>query len=487
MINFQNTYSLLPKHFYAEGSADTLDKPGLIAINHSFAEDELGLTLANYSDSELEQFFSGQNLPEEIKPIALAYAGHQFGHFNPQLGDGRALLLGEVLTPKGKRFDIQLKGSGATYFSRGGDGKSPIGPVIREYIVSEAMHHLGIPTTRALAAVASGEDVGREELLPGGIFTRVASSHIRIGTFEFFFCRQDLDGLKKLADYTIDRHYSEVKSNLKSEENIYLKLLESVAKKQSTLVASWMSVGFIHGVMNTDNMTISGETIDFGPCAFIDDFLFNKVFSSIDRNGRYSYSNQLEIAKWNLYKFAETLIPLIDNDQKKAIEILKVELEKYSAFYDENWLLKMRPKFGLFGAMEGDKELINTWLQYLEDEVLDFTISFRDLTDTMNDTKNDLDKKTASNSFYFLWQERLKGQSETIDDSQKLMNQVNPIFIPRNHQVERAIQLANKKDYSIFEELNELLQNPYCEQPKFEKYKLAPTPEEIVEATFCGT
>jgi uncharacterized protein YdiU (UPF0061 family) len=479
MIKFQNTYSKLPKHFFSEEKPDILNKTKLIAFNESFAKEVLGLNIGEQSNEDILNLFSGQNLPSDITPIALAYAGHQFGHFVPQLGDGRAVLLGEIKTAKGSRYDIQLKGSGRTFYSRGGDGKSPIGPVIREYIVSEAMHHLGIPTTRALAAVSTGETVYRDSPLPGGIFTRVASSHIRIGTFEFFASRNDVAGLRTLADYTIERHFPEVKD----VKDKYLKFLECVAQRQSSLVANWMSVGFIHGVMNTDNMSISGETIDFGPCAFLDDFSFDKVFSSIDRHGRYSYSNQLEIAKWNLCRLAECLIPLIDSDEKKAISAVESEMEDYFKFYQKNWLHKMNLKLGLFGDHEGDEEIINTWLMYLKEQKLDFTLSFQKLAED----EYRFEETTTYQKFKSLWLKRLSNQDEDLQTSKTQMRKVNPIFIARNHNVEKAIVAAVDEDYSIFNEMNELLKNPYKDQEDFSSFKLSPTSEEVVCATFCGT
>lgn len=479
MINFDNTYLNLPERFYAEVTPEKVSKPFLLAFNREFASEELGLNLDTLSKRELADLFTGQVLPDSASSIALAYAGHQFGHFVPQLGDGRALLMGEIVTPKGRRYDIQLKGSGHTPFSRNGDGKSSLGPVIREYIVSEAMHFLGVPTTRALAAAATGDSIFRDQPLPGGIFTRVASSHIRIGTFEYFAARDDLAGLKLLVNYSIDRHYPEIKD----QKNIYLSFLQKIAHTHASLVAHWMSFGFIHGVMNTDNMSISGETIDYGPCAFMDNFASNRVFSSIDRNGRYAYNNQIPIAKWNLYRLANCLIPFIHNDQKQAISIIEDSINSYSHIYEEKWMETMGKKLGLFSSEAEDQALINNWLQYLEDEDLDFTLSFRKLSESSNGLK----ETSRFKDFSSKWHKRLENQPQDLRESRDLMNSVNPVFIPRNHQVERAIQSAFEGDLSIFKDMNHLLKNPYVDQPKFEAYKVAPKPDERIEATFCGT
>jgi len=479
MIGFENTYLDLPERFYAKVTPEKVSKPMLLAFNRQLASADLGLKLETLGDRELADLFAGQVLPNSANPIALAYAGHQFGHFVPQLGDGRALLLGEVVTPQGRRFDIQLKGSGKTPFSRSGDGKSTIGPVIREYIVSEAMHALGVPTTRALAAVGTGDSVYREQPLPGGIFTRVASSHIRIGTFQYFASRGDFDGVKKLADYTIDRHYSQIKS----KKNNYLHLLKCIATAQASLVADWMSFGFIHGVMNTDNMSVVGETIDYGPCAFIDNFSFNRVFSSIDRDGRYAYNNQISIAKWNLIRLAECLIPLIHDDQEQALKMTEDSLDSYIHIYEQKWLERMKKKLGLFSTNSEDEILINHWLQYLEAEDLDFTISFRKLSDTPEELK----QTSQFKDFYSKWLQRLKDQPQANQEVKTLMRQVNPVFIPRNHHIERAIQAAIGGNLSIFKDMNELLKNPFIEQPHFEAYKVAPLVAERIQATFCGT
>ena len=478
-IHFDNSYLKLPDRFYAKVLPAKVSQPHLIDFNEELAVQELGLDLKNLSEPELANFFTGQLVPKNASSLAFAYAGHQFGQFVPQLGDGRACLLGEVVNSKGHRYDIQFKGSGQTPFSRGGDGKSSLGPVIREYIVSEAMHFLGVPTTRALAAATTGDSVYREGTLPGGIFTRVASSHIRIGTFEYFAARGDLDALKLLLDYSVHRHYPEIKDG----PNLSLSFLQKVAASHASMVAHWMSFGFIHGVMNTDNMSISGETIDYGPCAFMDNFAFNRVFSSIDRNGRYAYNNQMNIAKWNLYRLAGCLVPFVHDDEKEAINLLEASIKSYISLYEDKWRETMGKKLGLFNPKPDDEELINQWLRYLEEKDLDFTISFKKL----GETPHDLEETSQLKDFLAKWKKRLEDQSQGPQEVKDLMDSVNPLFIPRNHQVERAIQAALKGDLTIFKDLNQLLKNPYVDQPKFEEYKAPPQPQERIKATFCGT
>ncbi|MGR3218276.1 MAG: protein adenylyltransferase SelO [Candidatus Anammoxibacter sp.] len=479
MINFDNTYLNLPDTFYAKVSPEKVTRPSLLEFNSEFASRELGLNLGNFNERELADLFSGQTLPDSACSIALAYAGHQFGHFVPQLGDGRAILLGEIVTPRGRRYDIQFKGSGRTPFSRNGDGKSSLGPVIREYIVSEAMHFLGVPTTRALAATLTGDTVYRDQPLPGGVFTRVASSHIRIGTFEYFAARSDRKSLKLLVHYSIDRHYPDIKD----EKNVYISFLQKIAHSHACLVAHWMSFGFIHGVMNTDNMSISGETLDYGPCAFVDNFAFDRVFSSIDQTGRYSYNNQISIAKWNLYKLASCLIPLIHDDKEQAVNIIEDSINSYSSVYEEKWIEVMRKKLGLFSPQAGDQSLINNWLRYLEEEDLDFTLSFRKLSESPTGLKETARLK----DFLSSRQKRLENQPQDIHESEALMNSVNPVFIPRNHQVERAIQSAYEGDLSVFTDMNHLLKKPFIDQPEYKAYAVAPKPDERIKATFCGT
>ena len=487
MINFDNTYINLPTNFYHKSYSQKFKNPKLIAYNKDLA-DELGIDLSSLSEKDLAQIFSGQLTPEGAQPIALAYAGHQFGHFVPQLGDGRALLLGEVLNSDNQRFDIQLKGSGPTYYSRRGDGLSSLGPVIREYILSEAMSYLGVPTTRSLAAVETGEEVYRQEVLPGGVFTRVASSHIRVGTFQFFAAQGDFESIRELADYTINRHYSYLLTQ-HSNRNIYLRFIEEVAEKQSHLVSKWMSLGFIHGVMNTDNMSIVGETLDFGPCAFMDNYSYSKVFSSIDAQGRYAYNNQTSVAKWNLYRFAECLVPLVDSNIDKAIKLIEETVNGLTHIYNEKTVNQLIKKIGLFEIIntEKDEELVLTFLEYLQENELDFTLSFRKLSLSICDPEVTFLKTDLYEKFEVVWRQRLEIQGKTNTEVVNLMNSVNPVFIPRNHQVENAIKAALNGDYSIFNEMNECLKKPFKDRERFNKFKKAPLPEEEVNATFCGT
>lgn len=428
-------------------------------------------------DEQLAQIFSGNLVPESAEPIALAYAGHQFGHFVPQLGDGRAVLLGEVVDTQGMRRDVQLKGSGRTPFSRAGDGKSSLGPVIREYILSEAMHALGVPTTRALAAVLTGERVYRESPLPGGVLTRVASSHIRIGSFEYFAARGDVDDLRILADFAIERHAPE----LAAGEQPYLAFFAHVVEAQAALVAHWMDIGFIHGVMNTDNTAVSGETLDYGPCAFMDEFHSAKVFSSIDRNGRYAFDRQPAIVHWNLTRLAECLL-MLDDDQPQ----FEQQLGRVKPLFDKHYNARMRSKLGLLvdDAEEAasDVALVREWLTYLQANELDYTLSFRELAARTNG-----EGSPRFGEFEEKWRRRIEKQAQSPATVTAAMNAVNPLFIPRNHQIERAIQTAIEGDLSIFNELNEVLAKPFDEQPGFARYADPPLPEERVARTFCGT
>ncbi len=444
----------------------------MLAWNQELAV-ELGLDSLGNDESELTRIFSGALGPPGFQPISMAYAGHQFGHFTPSLGDGRAVLLGEILTAGGERYDIQLKGSGRTPFSRGGDGKSWLGPVLREYILSEAMHHLGIPTTRALAAVATGEMVFRESAMPGAVFTRIASSHLRVGTFEYFAARRDLDSLRILADYAIKRHFPEIND----DDSPYVGLFRRVAERQAELVAHWMAVGFIHGVMNTDNTAISGETIDYGPAAYLDEFRFDKVFSSIDQHGRYAYANQAPVARWNLARLAQTLLML-----GADISELELILAGFTGQYESHYLNLMRPKLGLQELREGDKELIDDWLSHLENEELDFTLSFRDLANRVA-----AGDSTRYGDFELRWRRRIADQDFEPAETAALMNSVNPLFIPRNHRVEQAIGQAVDGDLSVFKELNTVLARPFAEQSEFAHYAQAPERHERVTRTFCGT
>ncbi len=471
-MNVDNSYARLPEGFHVPIAPDAVESPELLAWNTELA-DELGIAHLGADPAECARIFSGGPLPPQFQPIALAYAGHQFGVFVPLLGDGRAALLGEVMSRSGKRYDIQLKGSGRTPFSRGGDGRSWLGPVIREYIVSEAMHHLGVPTTRALAAVATGKRVLRETGLPGAVFTRVASSHLRIGTFEYLAARNNRDGLTTLTEYAIDRHYPEVRDANKP----YVAFYRAVVARQADLVARWMAVGFIHGVMNTDNTSIAGETLDYGPCAFMDEFRFDKLFSSIDDHGRYAYSNQPYVAQWNLARLAECLLRVCD-----SMPAFEAGLAEFPTHYNAVYCSLMRAKLGIIDEEAGEDELINDWLRHLQDESLDYTRSFRDLA-----SRIDASGEPRFGTFEEKWRARVLGQGRSPADIRAAMNAVNPLFIPRNHRIEQAIEQALRGDTTMFQELNALLAKPFAEQPPFAHYADPPAPEERVTQTFCGT
>ncbi len=469
---FDNSYARLPERFYVRVDPARVPAPALLAWNKELAQD-LDLHGLSGPDHKLAQVFSGNEIPADAEPIALAYAGHQFGHFVPQLGDGRAVLLGEVIGGKGRRHDVQLKGSGQTPFSRNGDGKSSLGPVIREYLVSEAMHRLGVRTTRALAAVTTGETVYRDTALPGAVFTRVASSHVRIGTFEFFAARGDQDAVKTLADYAIARHYPLARD----EPRPYRAFFRQVLERQAALIAHWMDVGFIHGVMNTDNTSIAGETIDYGPCAFMDEFQVDKVFSSIDREGRYAYGHQAAIAHWNLARLAECLL-LLDDDQHAFEE----ELGRFPILFHDQYYTRMRRKLGLTTEEPDDESLIEEWLQYLQNEGLDYTLSFRRLA-----ARICADEPSEFGAVERKWKRRIENQPQAAADIQARMDSVNPLFIPRNHQVEKAIEGAIAGDLSTFEELLKVLKQPFQEQLELARYAEPPLPEQRVTRTFCGT
>ena len=461
MIPFNNTYINLPSDFYAMAAPAHFPAPKILAYNEALAA-ELGIEI---EEQDLAQIFSGQKIESGAQPIALAYAGFQFGHPVAQLGDGRALLLGEA-----NGFDIQLKGSGQTPFSRRGDGRSALGPVLREYLVSEAMHALGVPSTRALAAVSTGETVHRQfGPEPGGIFTRVASSHIRVGTFQYFAFKQDNESLQTLLDYTTKRHYPELTDHPQNA----LELLKEFTKKQAELIAKWMGLGFIHGVMNTDNFSLAGITIDYGPCAFMDEFKADKVFSSIDQNGRYAYSNQIQIAKWNILRLADCLLPLIHEEQDKAVAQVEESLfPLFSLFeqrHDEIFAAKL-------GVEAQETSLIQDFLNYIEEENLDFTLSFRNLTQLAQGDKSFYNDSPALQSFLNRWN----------PDISKL-DQINPIYIPRNHMVQRAIDRAYENDFSFFEKLLQIITNPFTQQADAEEFTLPPTREERVYKTYCGT
>ncbi len=479
--NFDNSYLRLPSALYTRLNPTPVPSPRLILFNHSLAV-SLGLNADELNGDEGAAIFAGNNLPEGAMPLAQAYAGHQFGHFTI-LGDGRAHLLGEQITPPGGRFDIQLKGSGQTPYSRRGDGRATLGPMLREYIISEAMHGLGIPTTRALAVVTTGEPVIRETILPGAILTRVAASHLRVGTFQYVATRNIAHELRSLADYTIERHFPKINLN----DNPYLALLQEVIKKQAYLIAKWQQVGFIHGVMNTDNMALSGETIDYGPCAFMDTYNPHTVFSSIDQQGRYAYGNQPYIGGWNLERFAETLLPLLHPEMSQAIKLAQDALSEYLPLYQRCWLNGMRAKIGIFNQEMQDESLINDLLSIMQQYGSDYTNTFVALKFEKNqDTV--LHGTIEFKEWLEKWQARLARQVQSKIDSQQLMRSKNPAIIPRNHQVELALAAAVKEDdYSVMHQLTAMLAKPFAHVPEQAKYAEPATPSSIPYRTFCGT
>ena len=513
-IPFDNSYARLPETFYAEQTPTPVKAPSLFALNHGLAK-ELGLELVE--DEATAEYFAGNKILEGSEPIAMAYSGHQFGGFSPILGDGRAILLGEVLNADSQRYDIQLKGSGRTPFSRGGDGRSALGPVVREYLLSEAMHKLGVPTTRALAAVTTGESVARQRLTPGGIMTRVSSGFVRVGTFQYFASQGDYESLKALADYEIERHYPEAKG----AKNPYAALLKGIVERQASLIAKWMSLGFIHGVMNTDNASIAGETIDYGPCAFMDEYAQNRVYSSIDQQGRYAFGNQPQIGHWNLHRLAEAMLPLFEeyvtadegsDKQEVAILHAKDALSDYEPSYKAHYIKAMRKKVGLIvldedplQAIKGEDHLALTGhlLKLMQEGEADFTLTFHYLS-YLNDPENIDETHLAKlkslfkdpsvlDSFLPKWHKMLMvqsmvGEGRDATAQRELMLSVNPVYIPRNHQVEAAIRAAeDNNDFSKFNELHDVLQNPFEQQTGKDEYMLPPKPEEVVLQTFCGT
>jgi uncharacterized protein YdiU (UPF0061 family) len=486
---FQNTYAALPANFFARVAPTPVSSPRLIKLNRPLAI-HLGLDPDMLETPEGAEILSGKALPAGADPIAMAYAGHQFGHFVPQLGDGRAILLGEVIDKDGVRRDIQLKGSGPTPFSRRGDGRAALGPVLREYVVSEAMAALGIPTTRSLAAVITGELVMRETALPGAVLTRVASSHIRVGTFQYFAARGDIEALRHLADHVIARHYPE----LLSSDRPYHGLLSAVIARQAKLVARWLLVGFIHGVMNTDNTSISGETIDYGPCAFMDHYDPAQVFSSIDELGRYAYANQPRIALWNLTRFAECLLPLFSGDKDKAVEEAQNRLMAFGEEFNVAYKAGLRAKLGLFTEHEDDQALAQALLDEMAKGSADFTLTFRRLSDAAGDPEADPEvrqlfaEREAYDAWAERWRRRISLEPQSAAERQAVMRAVNPAFIPRNHRVEAVIKAAvDADDYSLFEELLTVLSKPYEDQPAYAAYADPPRSEERVYQTFCGT
>jgi protein adenylyltransferase len=486
---FQNTYATLPDGFFARVAPTPVAAPRLIKLNRALAI-HLGLDPDRLESAEGAEILAGKRVPGGAEPIAMAYAGHQFGHFVPQLGDGRAILLGEVIDADGVRRDIQLKGSGPTPFSRRGDGRAALGPVLREYIVSEAMAALGIPTTRSLAAVVTGESVIRETALPGAVLTRVASSHIRVGTFQYFAARGDTEGVRRLADHVIARHYPEVGGS----QRPYHALLEGIIARQAELVARWLLVGFIHGVMNTDNTSISGETIDYGPCAFLDEYDPAAVFSSIDEQGRYAYANQPRIALWNLTRLAECLLPLLDADKDRAIEQAQAILAGFAPLFSSAYLAGLRRKTGLLTERDEDEALLQDLLQAMAANGADFTLTFLRLAEAALNAEGDRKVRqsfadpAAYDEWAVRWRARIDAEPATPAERSAAMRAVNPAFIPRNHRIEAVIQAAvNHDDFAPFERLLAVLAKPYEDQAAFSDYENPPEPDQRVLQTFCGT
>ncbi|WP_152395968.1 protein adenylyltransferase SelO [Paenibacillus guangzhouensis] len=478
--NFDNSYAQLPQSFFSTINLAPVRAPKLAVLNHPLAA-SLGLDAEALQNEESVAVLAGNEVPDGGLPLAQAYAGHQFGYFN-MLGDGRAVLLGEQITPQGERVDIQLKGSGRTPYSRGGDGRAALGPMLREYIISEAMHALGIPTTRSLAVVTTGQSIAREKDLPGAVLTRVAASHLRVGTFQYAAQFGTVDDLRRLADYTIERHYP----NEDAGENRYLSLLTAVIKRQAALIAKWQLVGFIHGVMNTDNMTISGETIDYGPCAFMDAYDPATVFSSIDSQGRYAYGNQPYIAGWNLARFAETLLPLLHEDHEQAVKLAQEKISTFMDVYTANWNEGMRAKLGLLGEEEQDEALINDLLGLMEAYRADYTNTFRALT--LNQLEGlDLFGSSEFAAWHARWEDRLDRQEASREDANQLMRNSNPAVIPRNHRVEAALEAAESRgDYSVMEGLLAVLSTPYAYTTEQVEYCTVPELNKPYR-TYCGT
>lgn len=479
-FKFDNSYTKLPEAFFTPMSPTQVKSPEVVICNHALAHD-MGLDFSRLASEDLAALFAGNKLPEDAAPIAQAYAGHQFGHFT-MLGDGRALVWGEHITPDGKRLDIQFKGSGRTPYSRGGDGRAALGPMLREYIISEAMHHLGIPTTRGLAVAKTGESVFRETPLPGAILTRVASSHIRVGTFEFAAAKGDPQLLQALLNYTIKRHYTD----LLASDNKPIALLKAVMANQADLIVHWMRTGFIHGVMNTDNMTLSGETIDYGPCAFMDEYDANTVYSSIDHMGRYAYANQAKIAQWNIARLAEVLLPLIHADMNKAVKMAEEVINSFTDIYQDKWVSMMRGKLGLSGAQRSDELLISDLLEWMQNNRVDFTNTFRDLSQADKPVGRIYVQKSFS-EWHARWKGRLQQNPESLEASIGLMRSHNPAVIPRNHKVEEVLETANKGNLKPFHALLNVLKDPYEHSDIPKSYQSPPLPHERVYQTFCGT
>ena len=479
------SYGLLPQRFFTRLSPTKVAAPRLIKFNEELAAD-LGIDLDGVGAPELAQIFAGNRLLPGSEPLAMAYAGHQFGHFVPQLGDGRAITLAEVRDRHGVRRDIQLKGAGRTPYSRGGDGRAALGPILREYLVSEAMHAMGVPSTRALAAVVTGEPVMRGEPLPGAILTRVALGYVRVGTFQFFAATGDIEAVRLLADHVIERHYPDVGQSA----DRYLELLRRVVSAQADLIARWMLIGFVHGVMNTDNMSVAGETIDFGPCAFLDSYDPMTVFSSIDQHGRYAFANQPHAAQWNLARFAETLVPLLDDSAGQAVRLATEAIGSFSKAFEANWLAGMRLKVGLTSERAEDGALIRELLDCIQRGESDYTLTFRRLSDSATDDAAVLPlfaEPDAMSRWLDAWRMRLRFEPRPVAERVAAMRRVNPAVIPRNHRVEAAIAAAMHEDYGPFETLKDALSRPYEQRPADDMYELPPEPDERVRQTFCGT
>ncbi len=486
---FDNTYTKLPARFFASVSPTKVRAPRVVEVNRELAA-ELGLDADTLASPEGAQWLAGNVLPAGAEPIALAYAGHQFGSFVPQLGDGRAILLGEVVARSGKRFDIQLKGSGRTPFSRGGDGRAALGPVLREYVVSEAMAALGVPTTRALAAVVTGDGVRRDEVLPGAVLTRVAASHIRVGTFQFFAAREDREALTALTSYALQRHYPDAAGT----GHDALALLERVTAAHASLVAKWLGVGFVHGVMNTDNTAVSGETLDYGPCAFLDEYDPGKTFSSIDHHGRYAFANQPRIAQWNLTRLAETLLPLLSEDEEAAVRIATEVLDGFPALFDAAHARVLRDKLGLQREEEDDVALASNLLERMASSEVDFTVLFRALCAAAEDPANDarvaalFSHPGAYHEWSLGWRRRLAREDVEPVARAASMRRHNPAFIPRDHRIAQAIDAAvQREDFAPFEALVRVLARPYEDQPEVAHLAEPPGRDERVTQTFCGT
>ncbi|MAR90525.1 MAG: YdiU family protein [Pseudomonadota bacterium] len=496
-IPFKHAYAQLPAASFEKLPPRPVRDPQLIRFNYALAA-ELNIELEDADPAHLAQVFAGNRLPDNAEPLAMAYCGHQFGQLNPQLGDGRAILLGDVIDRQGQLRDIQLKGSGRTPFSRGGDGRCPLGPALREYILCEAMHALGVPTTRALAVVASGEPVMRREPEPGAVFTRVAASHIRVGTLQYFALNQDLVTLQALADHSLERHYPELD---RTAEDRYVQLFAAVCERQAQLIARWMELGFIHGVMNTDNMTLSGETIDYGPCAFMDVYRADQVYSSIDQFGRYAYRNQPAIGQWNLARLAEALLPLFPGDDEQRVELAMNVLNRFPQWQQQAWETAMVKKLGFPEPEDGDRDLVEEGLVLLEQSGLDYTLFWRRLSQltepgasrqpvlellTLPGATDSKTQQQALEQWLDQWQQNLT-RREHPATARHRMERASPALIPRNHRVAEAISAAEQGDYSVFETLVQALADPWSELPRYQHLQHPPAPEERILHTFCGT